>query len=420
MPRVPYRSRTRAAAVRLTIVDDSPFVRAASGAIHPIDATFPRFAAALGSSGAFAAVRYLIPVRPLSAGSPPLTMPAVDEESLTVVPTAPFDGIAGYLPRLPVMLMRNGPRIHRAVACSDLVLIKAPASNALLTAALCRLTGKPRFAYVVGSVRGVVGAQDRVGLASLAARGTAIVYDGITSFLQATGPAVVLDADLFTSVITADDIRGTAATARPRAAGAGLRLAWAGRMAAEKGLIDLLHAVRALLAEGLRLEVDLIGDGRERPRLERQVQELGLAAAVRWAGHLADRRHYFERLREADIFVLPSRSEGVPKVVVEAMVAGLPVIATATGGVPGLLAAGRRGRLVPVGSPTELAAAIRDLAADESERARLRSEGLRWSAAHTVDAQAGRLIAWMKSAFPELAWADHGPLAETATTAAAA
>lgn len=123
----------------------------------------------------------------------------------------------------------------------------------------------------------------------------------------------------------------------------------------QKGPDVLLRAVRALQAAGLDIELTMIGDGPERPGLERLAGELGIAARIRFAGAFSERRMIMELLREAHLFVLPSRAEGLPKALVEAMAVGLPCISTPVGGIPEIMDAGD---LVPPGDHEALARAI--------------------------------------------------------------
>jgi glycosyltransferase involved in cell wall biosynthesis len=180
-------------------------------------------------------------------------------------------------------------------------------------------------------------------------------------------------------------------------------------MAAEKGLEDLLAAVTSLEAGGMAVRLSVIGDGPVRAVLERQAGASGLDGRVRWHGYIADRAAYLNALRDADIFALPSRAEGVPKVLVEAMAAGLPLVAARVGAVPALLGHGERGRLVEPHDAAALATAIADLALDQAERVRLRGAGLDFAAAHTAEAQADRLVRWMRRTFPNLPWPVEQP-----------
>jgi glycosyltransferase involved in cell wall biosynthesis len=389
--------------IRLAILDDNPFVELPDGTVHPRAATFHRFAEAVVAAGPFERADYLVPVTTSDATTDPAT-PAVDPDRLRVVPTSPFDGIAGYLRSSPRLARRNWPVIRDTVAGSDLVWIKAPASNATLAAIAARRAGRPFFTWVAGSAQAVARGQTRALPTRILAVVVGALYDGVTSVLERSGPALRLDDTYFTSLVTAAEIAITRDDPGRDTNGHGLRLAWAGRMVADKALDDLLAAVAVVRRSGLRVTLNLLGDGPARPGLEAQAASLGLGGAVRWHGHVAERDAYLSILRAADLFVLPSRAEGVPKVILDAMAAGLPTIASRVGGVPRLLGGGRRGRLVEPNDVDGLVRAIQELARDQRRRADLRAAGLAFAAEHTMEAQAGRLVAWLRLTFPRLEW----------------
>ena len=410
--------RTRRGPVRLTIVDDNSFIRDADGRVRPKAATFHRFAEAVVRAGPFGVARYVIPVRDArnGTGPDPRALGPVDESLLRIVPSAPFEGAAGYLMALPGMLRYNLPLLRRAVSGEHLVWIKLPASNGAAAALVADALGVARFSYVVGNVREVVGASPRSGPARVAALGAAALHDGIIGALTRTGPTVRLGAELFTSSFTAADLdqAGEGLVDPPASGGESsargvTRLVWAGRMAPEKDLRTLLRAVTLLRAAGWPAQVTLIGDGPERSRLEAQARTLGISDAVTWLGYVGDRERYLAALRASDLFVLPSLSEGVPKVLVEAMACGLPVIASSAGAIPELLGGGRRGRLFRPGNEIDLAAAIRATAEDPAGLRRFRAAGVAWAADHTAERQAERLVAWMRTAFPNLPWPAEAP-----------
>ncbi len=393
-------------ALRLAILDDNPFVRLADGSIRPRAATFHRFAEAVVAAGPFDPATYMVPVADLAPGEPEPDRSSIDPARLRVVPTAPFNGVAGYLRHAFPLSRANWPVIRRAVAGADLLWIKAPASNALLGRLAARRSHRPWFAWIAGSARAVVRGQHRRGLSGILAAGAAIGYDGVSAVLERTGPTIRLDDAMFSSVVTMADVEATRArlldhnpaTDRP------LRLAWAGRIVPDKGLDDLVAALAILRGEGLVATLDVIGDGPYAERLTDAPATRSLDGAVRWTGFVSDHVRYFELLREADVFVLPSRAEGVPKVVVEAMAAGLPVVASNVGAIPRLLEGGRLGRLVPANDPRSLADAVRRLAGDDDGRRRLRDAGLEFASSHTADAQAHRLVGWLRKTFPALPW----------------
>jgi glycosyltransferase involved in cell wall biosynthesis len=133
---------------------------------------------------------------------------------------------------------------------------------------------------------------------------------------------------------------------------------------AVKGHLDLLAAL-ATLADPPR--VCLVGDGPDRAAILAAVDRLGLAGVVELAGHRPDARTVLPGYQFA---VLPSHHEGLPNAVLEAMAAGLPVVATAVGAVPDVVADGVTGFVVPPRAPEALAAAIGRLAGDPALRTR--------------------------------------------------
>jgi glycosyltransferase involved in cell wall biosynthesis len=134
-----------------------------------------------------------------------------------------------------------------------------------------------------------------------------------------------------------------------------------------KGLDVLLHAAAPLD----NVEVSLIGDGPARAELTALATELGLSDRVHFAPWADDPR---ARLAELDVFVLPSRNEGFPLSIVEAMLAGRPVIASDVGSVSEAVDE-RTGILVPPDDVLRLRAAISELVADPIRRRRLGEAG---------------------------------------------
>lgn len=137
----------------------------------------------------------------------------------------------------------------------------------------------------------------------------------------------------------------------------------AARLDPIKGVDILVQAV----ADVPEATVWLAGDGPERSRLTQMAASLGVASRLRFLGNLPH-RDLAERMRAADLFVLPSRSEAFGIVLAEAMDAALPVVAARVGGVPGLIGS-ENGLLVPPEDPAALASAIRQLLADPGRRA---------------------------------------------------
>lgn len=145
-----------------------------------------------------------------------------------------------------------------------------------------------------------------------------------------------------------------------------------GRLHPQKGVDVLLRALSALPREFPDLKTLIVGEGPARPELERLAAQLGVSQKVIFTGL---RRDIPDILAALDLLVLPSRWEGMPNVVLEAMAAGTPVVATAVGAVPELVIDGETGLLVPPEDPAALAQCLRRLLSDAPLRARLAAAG---------------------------------------------
>lgn len=168
-------------------------------------------------------------------------------------------------------------------------------------------------------------------------------------------------------------LRALPARAR-RTPGDPLKLLTVARLASVKGHPVLLEAMARLVREGFDVRLDAVGDGPQRDELEALAEQLGLADRVVWHGALGPDR-VAELYDQADVFCLPSFAEGLPVVLLEAMAAGLPVVATAITGVPEAVVHERHGLLVAPGRPDEIAAAVGRLARNAEEATRLGAAG---------------------------------------------
>lgn len=162
----------------------------------------------------------------------------------------------------------------------------------------------------------------------------------------------------------------------PGAVGPGSGVLAVGRLEEKKGFTHLVDACRLLADRGISAELTLVGDGQERERLERRVAGHGLAGQVRMTGPLTQ-EELAPLLRSAALVAVPSvPGEGgdrdvIPNVILEAMAAGLPVVASRLPGITEAVEHERTGLLVPPGEPALLAAALERLLADAPLRARL-------------------------------------------------
>ncbi len=140
----------------------------------------------------------------------------------------------------------------------------------------------------------------------------------------------------------------------------------------EKRIDVLINAAPQILARFPDAHFLIAGDGTCRESLVALAGQLGITDRVTFLGHRDDVPAV---LAQADMFVLPSRSEALPNSVIEAMASGLPVVASRVGGIPELVDDGKTGYLVPPGDPNALADALARLLEDPRRSAELGRAG---------------------------------------------
>ena len=209
----------------------------------------------------------------------------------------------------------------------------------------------------------------RAPLLSLAGRLTARLADAVVAPSRVTANELESDYGCRVAAVIANGIRPLDLPPRPPAE-PGVEVLYAGRLRTRKAVAVLIEAFARVHDQTPNARLRLAGDGEQRPALEAQVRQLGLAEAVHFAGAVPHDRMP-GLYAAADIFCLPSLYEGFPLAILEAMAAGLPVVATRVAGNPEAVEDGVHGRLVEVEDVAALAAALLDLIEDDEGRRRM-------------------------------------------------
>ena len=324
-----------------------------------------------------------------TTGGPKLLFPlAVAGAYLRSARERPFDGVhvhesdgvaVALLVRLARFLRRPSGRA-RVVATLQVSYVRERRAVRVVRAGgevLSRPTAAERaFAWLRAPVLALLG------------RATARLADRVVAPSRAT--AAELEADYGAAAVTVipngiapvpvspspagrDRARPLRAEAESRG---GPVVLYAGRLRTRKAVAVLLEAFARMWRDHPGAVLVVAGDGEQRPALEAQARRLGIDRAVRFAG-ARPRDAMAAEYAAADVFCLPSLYEGFPLAILEAMAAGLPVVATAVAGVPEAVADGVTGRLVPPEDADALARALAELAADRERARRMGEAGRR-------------------------------------------
>jgi colanic acid/amylovoran biosynthesis glycosyltransferase len=163
---------------------------------------------------------------------------------------------------------------------------------------------------------------------------------------------------------------------QPRGQGGPLRVLAVGRLSPEKAFPGLVEAFAKVRSLGIDAQLDIIGDGPERGRIDAAIKSRGLEGCCRLLGRQSE-TSVFEQMARADVFAMSSLMEGLPVVLMEALALEVPVVAPCVAGIPELVKDGRSGLLYSPGHWPELADCLAKLLQDGDLRRRLGSEGRR-------------------------------------------
>jgi glycosyltransferase involved in cell wall biosynthesis len=218
-------------------------------------------------------------------------------------------------------------------------------------------------------------------------------------------PAVVVGPDLgrsygearelleiYVSLVGVDDLASVEDRLRQRYDG-DLSVLSVGRIDAEKNPLMLAEVLERLDS---RYRLIVCGDGPLEERLAAELERRGVSDRAQLLGHVPIGPKLIELYRESDLLLHVSWTEGVPQVLLEAFAAALPVVATAVGGVAE--AAGEGALLIPPGDPDAAVRALERLADDAALRRQTVSAGHSVIVEHTIDAEAERVAAFLRSA----------------------
>ncbi len=394
--------------MRLAIVYHRPYFRDAAGRLWEAEGSFSRYVESLARR-----VDEVVLCVPHRREPFPAEAYCLAARNVVLCELPFFDSLPRFYARLPAMLAR----LWRALPSWDLVNLRVPTPLGVYAFALARLRHKPVFLLVVGDLAGVA-ASVRVNSPKRALyRAYLAIEERLQDWMVGAAPTFVNGQALYakysrpdrrvllttTSTISQADVRSDGAEAdRALTPGAPIRLLCVSRIDPRKGLRFLPSALADLAARGHDVSLTIVGPvvgslgAEERTRVTRQAARLGVADRINFAG-AQTQPGVLRMARAHDLFVLPTLpGEGVPRVLLEAMAAGLPIVASNVAGVPTLIADGVNGLLVPSGDSAAIATAVDRLLCDGGLRSRLVANGYKVARAHTTEAHAHKIVLGLK------------------------
>ena len=300
----------------------------------------------------------------------------------------------------------------RAIGQADLVHVMFPGYIQLIGLLIATILRRPVFCSLVGDWESILAVSDFAKSHRFLIRPILLFHRLLLRWILRSGPAFVYGRRLLASYqkYTQNAVAGGTSTfsegdlRSPDGSGTlhdPPRLLYVGRQDYKKGVGVLIEAMSILHKRGCQATLSIVGTGPNGTAFEKLVRDLGLDEAVDFRGYVRQRAELWQVYREHDVFVLPSFSEGMPQVIIEAFASGLPVVATNVGGIPDLVNPGG-GLLVPPRDKDALADAIERVLSDEAYRRACALRNLDVARVKTMEAQVKYMSKYIREALPEV------------------
>ena len=298
--------------------------------------------------------------------------------------------------KIAIPTIRN---IYTCINSADLIMIRIPSPIAIISWIFSRIQNKPYFVYIAGDVVKAASHGDKYNkitervIAKAASKyfrvlekivcyntlSFAVGSDLYKEFNKVSKKCVmIIPSTITTEIITRKRLDATKKE---------WSVLYVGRLVPVKGIMYLLQAISILERRNKKnkITLHLAGDGYARSKLEKMADTLKISHMVKFHGRIPFGENMWNMYKRADLFVLPSLSEGIPKVILEAMAFGLPVIATNVGGIPDVVKHKKTGLLVEPRSPEQLAQAIEEIIENKELRENIIYNSHQFIKEHTVE-----------------------------------
>lgn len=382
----------------LGILYHMPFWQTADGALWEAEGSFARYVDSIAPY--FDRVILAVPV----FDTPPASGSRVRAGNVSLAPLPYYPGPRQFYPKL----LSIRPRLRTWVDQCDVIHLRVPSPAAVFAFRIAEARRKPIFLLVVGDYEALLPHLGYRGLKRwlfaryVAFEEWALSYMTRRALTFVNGAALrakherdgVRVHETKTTTLSLADV----STRTDTCGGGRVRMLCVSRIDPRKGLRLLPEVVSELVQHGLDVSLDVVGPTigligeSERDAILDEARRWGVADRVNLAGPIALDR-LMPLYRDFDLFVLPTRpGEGIPRVLMEAMAAGLPIVTTDVSGIASLITDGENGLLVPEGATGALAEALRQLIVTPALRQRLIQHGYATARAHTLERQAEALM----------------------------
>ncbi len=319
-----------------------------------------------------------------------------------------YESPMDFLARGVLLIVPTVWALWQAVRSADVVYLRLPSVVGLMAYGMTVVRGRPRIVQIKGSWHASVG--DRF-LGAMKALGKALVkVFAMGDYFIARRSTTLVHTDdhyrrantgknrvhmAIVSLVSQGDIRGREDTCQETP----VKLLFVGRVSPAKGLEYVMRALSEM--DEPRPTLRIVGTGPELSRLHQLADGLSLDSLVSFEGNLGHGDSLMEVYRTSDVFILPSVTEGIPKVIFEAMASGIPIIATEVGGIPHVIQHEVNGLLIAPRSVRHIKDAVSRLVSDASLRKGIISKGYETVSHYTLESTAKSVAGIIRSEVKE-------------------
>lgn len=326
------------------------------------------------------------------------------EEKITYSPRPHYNSVYGFFQRIPLLIIPTIHNVLKNIKKVDLVMIRLPSPLGIIIYWATKLYSKPCFFYIAGDVRKVTsgGGKYQNPVLRFLSSWVAKIFHFLTYKMINNSLIFVAGSELYNqfnlranrcvnlvpSIVSHDEIHLREDTCQEEP----ICLLYVGRLVPVKGVPYLLEAIKRLTNGKHPVKLEIIGDGYQKSELIELAKKLGVINRVHFYGTVPFGPELFNIYRNADIFILPSISEGIPKTLLEAMSSGLPIVATHVGGIPDVIENEVTGQLIKPYSEKELASAIKEFVRNRMLRKSVIRNGYEYIKKHTIESQTSIML----------------------------